>query len=180
MSILQTEAGFVSFCHLGAVQTQQVVVGENLHAVVMSGGDKTTHTWKCVCLHCKYVRNTHCCTLGMWVGISVSIWDCGVIGRCRVRVSPVALVPDPGLVTGPGPEIGLPVVLDLGGEAEEAAVGAGVGGVGASWQALLLQSALQHVHGSVLQVGGLFNKLGIENQIWRSWGMQTEPQRPEC
>lgn len=85
----------------------------------------------------------------------------------------MTLVPDPGLVAGPWPEVGLAVVLDLGGEAEEAAVGAGVGAVCASGQALLLQSALQHVHGSVLQVGGLLNKLGIENQIWGSWGMQT-------
>lgn len=37
MSILQTEASFVSFCHFGAIQTQQIIVSENLHAVVMSG-----------------------------------------------------------------------------------------------------------------------------------------------
>lgn len=42
MSILQTKAGFVSFCHFGAIQAQQVIVSENLHAVVMSGWDKTT------------------------------------------------------------------------------------------------------------------------------------------
>lgn len=40
ISVLQTKAGFVSLCHFGAVETQQVVVGENLHAVVMSGMDK--------------------------------------------------------------------------------------------------------------------------------------------
>lgn len=104
------------------------------------------------------------------------MWDCGVIGRCRVHVSPVTLVPDPGLVAGPWPEICLPVVLDLGGEAEKAAVGAGVGGVCTFGQALLLQSTLQHVHGSVLQVGGLFNKLGIENQIWGSWDADRTPE----
>lgn len=73
----------------------------------------------------------------------------------------MTLVPDPGLVTRPWPEICLSVVLDLGGETEEAAVGTGVGVVRAFGQALLLQGALQHVHGSVLQVGGLFNSLGI-------------------
>lgn len=40
MSVLQTEAGFVSLCHFGAIKTQQVIVGENLHTVVMSGLDK--------------------------------------------------------------------------------------------------------------------------------------------
>lgn len=37
MSVLQTKAGFVSLCHFGAVKTEQVIVGENLHTVVMSG-----------------------------------------------------------------------------------------------------------------------------------------------
>lgn len=89
---------------------------------------------------------------------------------------PVTLVPDPGLVTRPWPEICLPVVLDLGGEAEKTAVGAGVGVVGTFGQALLLQGTLQHVHGSVLQVGGLFNKLGIENQVWGSWDADRTPE----
>lgn len=37
LSVLQTEAGFVSLCHFSTIQTQQVIVGENLHTVVMSG-----------------------------------------------------------------------------------------------------------------------------------------------
>lgn len=37
MCVLQTEAGFMSFCHFGAIQTQQVIVSENLHTVEMSG-----------------------------------------------------------------------------------------------------------------------------------------------
>lgn len=152
MSVLQTEASFVSFCHFGAIQTQQVIVRENLHAVVMSGETRQHPAGN--------IPSPPC---------SVTIWDCGVTGWCCVNVLPVTLVPDPGLVASPWPEICLPVVLDLRGEAEKAAVGAGVGGVSAFGQALLLQSTLQHVHGSVLQVGGLLNKLGIENQIWGSW-----------
>lgn len=40
VSVLQTEAGFVSLRHFGAVEVQQVIVGKNLHAVVMSGLDE--------------------------------------------------------------------------------------------------------------------------------------------
>lgn len=36
MGVLQTEAGFMSLRHFCAIQTQQVIVGENLHTVVMS------------------------------------------------------------------------------------------------------------------------------------------------
>lgn len=46
MSVLQTEAGFVSLCHFGAIKTQQVIVGENLHTVVMSGLDKENNIEK--------------------------------------------------------------------------------------------------------------------------------------
>lgn len=88
----------------------------------------------------------------------------------------MTLMPDPGLVTRPWPEVCLSVVLDLGGETEQAAVGAGVGAVGTFGQALLLQGTLQHVHGSVLQVGGLLNNLGIENQIWGSWVTDRTPE----
>lgn len=34
--VLQAEAGFVAFSHLGPIESQQVVVGEHLDAVVMS------------------------------------------------------------------------------------------------------------------------------------------------
>lgn len=34
--VLQTETGFVSLCHFGTVGVEQVIVGENVHAVVMS------------------------------------------------------------------------------------------------------------------------------------------------
>lgn len=84
-------------------------------------------------------------------------------------ISPVALVPDPGVVRGPRPEVRLAVVVDLRGEAEEAAVGAGVGRVGAAGQAVLLLGTLQHVHGPVLQVGGLLHHLGVQDQVWGRW-----------
>ncbi len=78
-------------------------------------------------------------------------------------------MPDPGLVCRPWPEVWLAVIVDLGGEAEKSAVGAGVGFVGTTGQAVLLHGTLQHIHGSVLQVGGLLHSLGIEDQIWGRW-----------
>lgn len=35
VGVLQTEAGFVTLSHLGAVESQQIVVGEDLNAVVV-------------------------------------------------------------------------------------------------------------------------------------------------
>lgn len=35
VGVLQTEAGFMAFSHLGPVQGQQVVVGEHLNAVIV-------------------------------------------------------------------------------------------------------------------------------------------------
>lgn len=81
----------------------------------------------------------------------------------------MALVPDPGVVRRPRPEVRHAVVVDLRGEAQEAAVGAGVGGVGAAGQTVLLLGALQHVHGPVLQVGGLLHHLGVQDQVWGRW-----------
>lgn len=34
--VLQTETGFVSFCHFGTVGVEQIIVGENIHAVVVT------------------------------------------------------------------------------------------------------------------------------------------------
>lgn len=78
-------------------------------------------------------------------------------------------MPDPGVVRRPRPKVWLTVVVDLGGEAEKATVGAGVSIVSATGQTVLLVGTLQHVHGSVLQVGGLFHYLSIEDQVWGSW-----------
>lgn len=35
ITVLQTEAGFVSLCHLGAIDRQQVIVGKDVHTVIM-------------------------------------------------------------------------------------------------------------------------------------------------
>lgn len=174
----------MSFRHFGAIQTQQVIVSENLHTVVMSGWQGTTQCWKYPSCTRKYVRHTQ--SFEHYMSISMYIWLLWQTSASTfapvdtelnaVHVLPVTLVPDPGLVTRPRPEIRLPVVLDLGGEAEQAAVGTGVGVVCAFGQALFLQGTLQHVHGSVLQVGGLLNKLGIEDQIWGSWDADRTPR----
>lgn len=39
--VLQAEAGLVALCHLGAIEVQEIVVGEHFHAVVVPGvGDR--------------------------------------------------------------------------------------------------------------------------------------------
>lgn len=81
----------------------------------------------------------------------------------------MALMPDPGLVSSHRPKVRLAVVVDLGGEAEKASVGVGVGFFGAGGQTVLLLGALQRVQGSVLQVGGLLHNLSIEDQVWGRW-----------
>lgn len=60
MGVLQTETGFVSLCHFSAIQTQQVIVGENLHTVEMSGLDKggkneTFYTYLYLTITCSYL-----------------------------------------------------------------------------------------------------------------------------
>lgn len=69
----------------------------------------------------------------------------------------------------PRPEVSLAIVVYLGGEAEKAAVRAGVGFFSSTGQTVLLVGTLQRVHGSVLQVGGLLHNLGIKNQVWGRW-----------
>lgn len=81
----------------------------------------------------------------------------------------MTLVPNPGVVCRPRPEVGLAVVVDLGGEAEEPSVGAGVRCVGTFGQTVLLVGTLQRVHGSVLQVGGLLHSLGTQDQVRGHW-----------
>lgn len=36
LGVLQAKAGLVSLCHLGAIEAQKVIVGEDFHAVIMS------------------------------------------------------------------------------------------------------------------------------------------------
>lgn len=58
------------------------------------------------------------------------------------KVLPVTLVPGPGLVTQFGSEIWLANIVDLGGKAEQAAVGAVVVLFRSAGQAVLLEGAL--------------------------------------
>ncbi len=58
------------------------------------------------------------------------------------KVLPVTLVPGPGVVTQFGSEIWLASIVDLGGEAEQAAVGAMVVLFRSAGQAVLLKGAL--------------------------------------
>ena len=77
----------------------------------------------------------------------------------------MTFVPDPRLVSGARSEVGASVVVYLGGEAEEPSVGGGAGAGGAAGQTVLLLGTLQRVHGPVLQVRGLFHRLGVQNQV---------------
>lgn len=77
----------------------------------------------------------------------------------------MTLVPDPGVLAGAGPEVRLSVVVNLGGEAQEAPVSAGRGRTGRAGQAILLLGTLQHEHGPVLQVGGLLHHLCVQDQV---------------
>lgn len=36
LCILQAEAGFMSLCHFSAIRVQQVIMGEDIHAVVVA------------------------------------------------------------------------------------------------------------------------------------------------
>lgn len=81
----------------------------------------------------------------------------------------MTFMPNPGLMSCPRPEVRLSVVVDLGGEAEEAAEGAGVGFHGGGGETVLLCGALQRIHGPVLQVGGLLYNLSVEDQVWSRW-----------
>ena len=75
-------------------------------------------------------------------------------------------MPDPGVAAVLGAEVGLPVVVDLGGEAQQAPIPGRDGGVdGRAGQAVLLQRTLQHEHRAVLQVGCLLHQLGVEHQV---------------
>lgn len=86
------------------------------------------------------------------------------------RRSPVTVVPDPGVAAVFGAEVGLAVVVDLGGEAQQAPVPRGDRGVGGgAGQAVLLQRALQHEHRPVLQVRRLLHQLRVEHQVRGSW-----------
>lgn len=87
-------------------------------------------------------------------------------------------MPNPGVGCCPWSKIWLTIVLYLGGETEEATVGAGVGFVSTAGQTAFLVGALQRVHGPILQVGGLFNNCSTKNQVWGRW--QVENIKEQC
>lgn len=84
--------------------------------------------------------------------------------------SPVALVPGPGVASHPGSEISSAQVVDLGREAEEAAVAVGpVHVVGGAGEAALLMGAVEQPQWPVLQVGCLLHQLGVHHQVRGIW-----------
>lgn len=66
---------------------------------------------------------------------------------------------------GFGPEVGMAVVVDLGGEAEQPAVGVGRRLARGGGEAVLLVRTMQHEHGPVLHVGGLLHHLRVQHQV---------------
>lgn len=81
----------------------------------------------------------------------------------RAMYAPVALVPDPGVPASLGAEVGTTVVVDLGGEAEQATVPVGpVRQAGRAGEAVLLGGAVQHVQRPVLYVRRLLHQRGVQ------------------
>lgn len=86
----------------------------------------------------------------------------------------MAVMPDPRVAAILGPEVGLAIVVDLGGEAQQPPVARGGVGLGSRGrEAVLLHGALQYEHGPVLQVGALLDNLRIEDQVRGGCGGQT-------
>lgn len=95
--------------------------------------------------------------------------------------SPVALVPSPGVSPHPGSEIGSSQVVDLGGEAKEAAVAIGpLHVVSRAREAALLVGTVQQPQGSVLQVGCLLHQLGVHHQVWGIWHGEDQQGLRRC
>lgn len=89
----------------------------------------------------------------------------------------MTVMPHPGVSASFGPEVGLSVVVDLGGEAQQAAVGVGRRLVGGGGQAVLLVRALQHEHGPVLHVGGLLHHLRVQHQVGSRCGEKEDGEK---
>lgn len=86
----------------------------------------------------------------------------------------MAVMPDPRMAAVLGPEVGLAVVVDLGGKAQQPPVACGGVGLGSRGrEAALLHGALEHEHGPVLQVGALLDNLRVEDQVRGGCGGQT-------
>jgi len=84
---------------------------------------------------------------------------------CTQWHRPVTVVPHPWIPVGFGPEVGLAVVVDLRGEAQQAAVGVGGRLAWVGGQTVLLVRTLQHEHWPVLHVGGLLHHLRVQHQV---------------
>lgn len=105
-----------------------------------------------------------------------AVWRAGSasLARDEQEGSPVAIMPDPRVAAILGSEVRLSIVVDLGGEAQEPSVASGGVGLGSRGrEAVLLHGALEHEHGTVLQVGALLDNLRIEDQVRGRWGGQT-------
>ena len=84
----------------------------------------------------------------------------------EAEVLPVAGVPDPGVASGLGPEVGAADVVYLGGEAQQAAVAVGPVGAGRRLgQAILLGGAVKHVERAVLDVDRLLDHRRVQDQV---------------
>lgn len=206
VGVLQAKAGLVPFGHLGAVERQQVIVGEDLDAVEVPAGTGAEHgagAWPGTAQPAqppsreraaprgseqitalkpnKAVMTVPVQTLPITPGGPASVgrmppcpaWPGERAAPCQLLPtghSPVALVPGPGVAPHLGSEISSSQVVDLGGEAEEAAVAVGpVHVVGGAGEAALLVGAVQQLQRPVLQVGRLLHQLGVHHQVRGIW-----------
>lgn len=95
LGVFQAEAGLVALGHLSAVGGQDVIVGEDVHAVVVPEGDRVRPIfWPAPCRPAP-----------------------SEAALPLTALSPVTLMPHPGVAPRLGPEVRSPQVVDLGGEA---------------------------------------------------------------
>lgn len=100
-SVFQTETSFVAFSHLGAIGSQDIIVSEDVHTVVMPVGTREP--------------------------LFPSLPPAGfapspAILPFYLTLSPVTLMPHPGVAPSLGPEVSSSQVVDLRGESEETPV----------------------------------------------------------
>lgn len=87
---------------------------------------------------------------------------------------PVTGVPDPRVPPGLRLKVGPADVVDLGGEAEQAAVSVGPVGLGCRFgQAILLGSAVEHVQRAILDVNRLLDQRGVQDQVRGRWEQES-------
>lgn len=87
---------------------------------------------------------------------------------------PVTGVPDPRVPPGLRLKVGPADVVDLGGEAEQAAVSVGPVGLGCRFgQAILLGSAVEHVQRTILDVNRLLDQRGVQDQVRGRWEQES-------